>query len=443
MNWNNYWRELQRRNVIKSAVAYLVVAWVLLQVFSLLLPILNAPEWILKTITLILAIGLPIWIIISWIYDITPKGIEKTASESGTQLANQATNKRLNAFIIVSLSIAVIILTLNLSFFSTDSNKEYSIAIMPFKNIQVDENYSWLSPNFTQSVNSYLSKVKKLKVTDSYSSSKYNDDDKTNIEIGNALDVTYIVRASITQLQNKLSITVQLINTNSNKVEWSQQYNEIIEEDPLKLQQEVAQKIVAHLKVVLSPEDKNALKTLLTDNQEASIYFTEGKRIADKRTPKTMDSIITLSAQMFQKAIDLDPNFADAYAELAFVMRLMHEDHAIFKNSEKLEKINSLLQRSLEINPNTPRAYTTLGMMQMSIYEDLEKAKAFYEKALAIKPNDATTHHYYALYYRDKPDPDYSEELKHIKIAYRLNPFSAPINAIMVINLLRNEQITE
>ena len=93
--------ELKRRNVIKASLAYLVVAWILLQVATTLLDIVHSPEWVIQSFTGILIIGLPIWIIISWIYDITPQGIEKTAKDSGSELVTQATNKRLNVFIIV------------------------------------------------------------------------------------------------------------------------------------------------------------------------------------------------------------------------------------------------------------------------------------------------------------------------------------------------------
>jgi hypothetical protein len=97
---NKFLQELKRRNVIKSSLAYLVIAWVLLQVFQFLLPMLGAPEWILPTLTLIMAIGLPVWIIVSWIYEITPEGIEKTAKVSENELVTEITNKRLNIFII-------------------------------------------------------------------------------------------------------------------------------------------------------------------------------------------------------------------------------------------------------------------------------------------------------------------------------------------------------
>ena len=154
--------ELKRRNVIKATIAYLVVAWILQQVFTNLLPLFDAPDWILKTITLILIIGLPVWIVISWIYELTPQGIEKTTKDSESELVAQATNKRLNVFIIVGLAIAVIVLAIKPSFFSSDLDKEYSIAVIPFSNIKVDDGNEWLSAGFTTDINSYLSKISQL-----------------------------------------------------------------------------------------------------------------------------------------------------------------------------------------------------------------------------------------------------------------------------------------
>ncbi len=436
--------ELKRRNVIKSAVAYLVVAWILQQVFTNLLPLVDAPDWILKTITLILIIGLPVWIVISWIYELTPQGIEKTTKDSESDLVAQATNKRLNVFIISSLSIAVIVLALKLSnVFSSNPNKDYSIAVLPFDNIKVDQDKRWISQDFTQNVNSYLSKIKELIVIDSYSSSKYTDTDKTNADIGSVLNVSYILRGSVTQLNNKISIKVELIDVISNKVEWSASYDEEFEEDLLKLQQEVSLKIAAELEVALTQDDEKALDNLLTPNQEASRYFNEGIRIADNRTPKTEDSIMSMSAKWLQKAIDLDPNYADAYAELAFVLRLLKRDNAFFNNSDKRKTMDSLVKKALEIDSNTARAYTVLGAIEMDRNKDFTKAKEYYDKALAIKPNDATNLHYYALNYARKPEKDSQNALKYMTLAHKSNPFSFPITISVVINLLKFDKIVE
>ena len=115
MNFYKYISELKRRNVIKSGIAYLVVAWVLLQVFSILLPLFEAPLWVLRTITLLLAMGFPIWIVFSWIYEITPEGIKKTKQVKSEESELNKSGRKLNKLIIVFLSIAVVFLLVKLN----------------------------------------------------------------------------------------------------------------------------------------------------------------------------------------------------------------------------------------------------------------------------------------------------------------------------------------
>ena len=153
-------KELRRRNVIKATFAYLVVAWLILQVASVILPIVEAPDWILKAFVFILAVGLPIWIVISWIYDFTPQGIEKTPAIGEDEIITQLTNNRLNIFILVALVIAAIILALNVSVFSSKADR--TIAILPFENLISDEGNDWLSKGVTSDIRSYLSKIEDL-----------------------------------------------------------------------------------------------------------------------------------------------------------------------------------------------------------------------------------------------------------------------------------------
>ena len=278
-NVKKFIEELKRRNVIKSALAYLVVAWVLLQVFQMLLPMVDAPDWALKGITIIMAIGLPVWIIVSWAYDITPQGIEKTTKDSGSELVTQATNKRLNAFIIASLSIAVIVLTLKLTNVFEESNKQYAIAVLPFNNIQIDKGSELLSESFAYDVYSYISKMSKLQVSDFYSAMRYKNTDKTNAEIGKELNVTYLLRATVRQVDNNLSITIDLIDAKSNNKDWTKTYDEVFEENTLDIQQRVSQKIVQELRIKLTPQEEKTLERKPTENVEALYWFTKGREI--------------------------------------------------------------------------------------------------------------------------------------------------------------------
>ena len=440
-----FFNELKRRHVIKSAIAYLVVAWVILQVGSFLLDTFNSPDWVQQALTIFLIIGLPIWLVISWIYDFTPRGFEKTTDESESpedQLIAQVTTKRLNTFIIVSLSIAVVLLIIRPSFFSSDSDEEYLIAVLPFDNIKVDEDKEWLSQNFAQNINSYISKVQDLKVIDSYSARQIKESDKSNNEIAEELEVSHILRGGVTQLNDKISITIELIDVVSNTVDWSGSYNENLGEDYMGLQQDISKKIVAKLKVFLHPSDVEALDYVLTNSQEANIYFNEGVRIADKRGGLS-DSLLVASAKLFQKAIDLDPNYAEAYAEMAFVLRLVSDDNAVFENTSKIKTVDSLVQKALEIEPNSPRAYIVLGAVEFMWNKDYIKGKEYLDKALSLKPNDATTQHYTALFHSMKPESDHRKALEHITLAQKLNPFSQPINNTLIRESLEVGNIEE
>ena len=142
----NFFDELKRRNVIKATIAYIVVAWVLLQVFTSVLPNLGAPPWVLKTLMFLIVIGLPIWIIFSWVYEITPEGLKKTLEVSNEQSITEATNKRLNIIIIITLIIAIAVSFLNKPIPNTSSKTiadnelilDNSIAVIPFKNLSVN-----------------------------------------------------------------------------------------------------------------------------------------------------------------------------------------------------------------------------------------------------------------------------------------------------------------
>ena len=425
-------KELKRRNVIKATIAYLVVAWVLLQVAETVLPIVEAPEWILKGLVFFLAIGLPIWVVISWIYDITPQGIEKTSKGSEDQLISQITNKRLNIFILVGVVIAAIVLALNISIFS--SEKQNTIAILPFEDLISDQGNEWLSKGFTSEIHTYISKIKNLTVISKFAVNEALKDTtvKTINEIAKALGASYILKGEVRQMGNDMFITANLTNVNSNMDEWGGSYDESLD-DPFKIQQEVAKKIVQQLKITMSTEEAAALNISPTHNKDAYRLFLQGRAIADTRDHDNFD----LAIEYYNKAIASDPNYAVAYAELAHIKFLQNGAHI---NAE----IEALNEKALKINPNTARVYSTRAVAYTEMdNEHFEEAIENFEKALEINPNDDTAHHHLAYYYSLLPIPDVKKQLFHIRKAQKLNPVSSPINNVFLYALLNNDKVKE
>ncbi len=430
-----FFDELKRRNVIKASLAYLVVAWVLLQVVEFLLPMFEAPEWVLKGVTLLMAIGLPIWIVISWIYDIGPEGIEKTSKDSDNELKTELTNKRLNVFIIVGLSIAVVVLVLNQFVFSIDSDKEYSIAVLPFDNMSSDEDNEYFSDGVTEAILTNLSKIKSLTVISRTSTKRYKGTNKSIPEIAKELGVNYILEGSVGKDDDDIRITAQLISSEDEHV-WADNYDRKYD-DIFIIQTEVAQKIAQQLKIAINPDEEKALALAPTTSLKAYDLLLKARSFSDKNTQEDFNIAINL----FEQAIDLDPNFAEAYIEMAFCyqnnLSLNNNDH-----DRNLIKIRNLVDKALTLNPNLAKAHSLLGLKYFNNGER-EKAIEHYEKALRLNPNDAVAHAHMAIFYARDRMGDLSKSLYEIEQSAKLDPFSPLINYYKIIILLRNDKLVE
>jgi len=440
---NKFFEELKRRNVIKSTIAYLVVAWILLQVINQLLDTFNSPDWIKQTFTVALAIGLPVWIVISWIYQLTPQGVEKTTKESENELVTQATNKRLNAFIIVSLSIAVVVLSLNLFVFNSDTVKQYAIAVLPFESMDNYQDDNLFVDGMAMDIHTYLSKIKGLSVISDKTIKKYRGSDKTNPEIAKELGVDYLINGNVRKYGDEIKITAQLVDTDDIQV-WAEPYTRKFV-DVFKMQQEVSKEIAAQLKVELTPEEEEALDKYPTQNMEAYNLFLKGRALVLKRGKEDIEKAL----ELFQQAIELDPNYAEAYAEIGNCYYLMgtlehygYNSYTHILYNEALVKTKLYLEKAVKIKPNTFRVYAVRAEIA-SDNNFWNEAKENYEKALAINPNDATVHVQYAGYFQSNPNPDIENELKHVKIAQILEPFSKRINWILQRTFLLAGKIPE
>ncbi len=310
---SNFFEELKRRNVIKSAIAYLVVAWIVIQVAQAVLPTFGAPAWAIQLIIIILAIGLPIWLIISWIYDITPEGIEKTSNDPVKPGSKEIVNKRLNVFLLVSLSIAVLVMGLKLSNVFDSSEKQQSIAVLPFVNMSDDVEQEYFSDGISEEIINMLAKVPGLKViarTSSFSFKGMNQDVKL---IGEQLNVSHILEGSVRKSGNKLRITAQLINVTDGAHMYSEKFDRELE-DVFDIQDEISLKILDAIKMKLFAEKKEAVLKNYTENIEAYQLFLKGRYHYNKLTPDDF----TKAIEYYKAAIALDSEYAIAYAGLSY-----------------------------------------------------------------------------------------------------------------------------
>lgn len=427
-------QELKRRSVVKETIAYLVVAWLLLQVFDVVLPIWNAPNWILQVITITLALGLPLWIAFSWHYQFTSSGIKRTKN---LEIDSNSTkvNRILNATIIISLIAVISLIWINPSLVTAKSTNKPSIAVLPFTNLSDDQSNDWFSVGVTEDILTHLSKIKGLRVISRTSVMQYRNSQKSLPEIAKELNVNYVVEGSVRKQNNQVLITAQLLNIDDEHL-WADNYNEELT-DAFKIQQDVAQKIVSQLKVYVSPEEEDALKMTTTTNALAMELFAKGRNLADSRTPTALKQ----SLELYKEAVKIDSLFAEGYAEIANSYMLLYI-YGDLSKKESAENANDYIDKALKINPNISRPYTVRAMLIVRD-GDWNRAGSYFEKAIEINPNDATARHHYAIHLRDNPEPNPKEELVQITEANRLDPLSKPITKTLVDALIVNHRIEE
>ncbi len=431
---SKFYDELKRRNVIKAAIAYVVVAWVLLQVFSIVLPSVNAPEWVMKTIMLIMVIAFPVWVFIAWVYEVTPEGLKKTEKVSPDQSITHTTNKRLNILILIGLIAAIVITLLQpkSGYISSSDAVAYSIAVLPFENMSTDKDNEWFCDGMTEDILTYLSKIKGLKVISRTSTMRYKQTDKTIPEIAKELGVSYLLEGSVRRQNDEVLITAQLIKSNDEHI-WADKYNENLN-DVFKIQGEVSRKIVEQLKISLSPEEKKQLQSFPTSNLEAYQAFLKGRSYAERFNKE--DSKIAI--EFFEKAIELDPKYAEAYAELG----LMWGSFSGENSGENKEKGKAYIEKAYELNPNSSTVNSYYGIMLLKEDRASKDGKKYLEKALELNPNDARAQETMAMYYAfsESDDHDNAKAVEYVSKAVELEPFSIQSNGFKAFALIDNNE---
>ncbi|MBT8449627.1 MAG: hypothetical protein KJO69_08050, partial [Gammaproteobacteria bacterium] len=329
-------QELKRRNVFKETIAYLVVAWLLLQVVSTVLPIWNTPDWVLQIITLTMALGLPLWIIFSWHYQFTSSGIIKTKKLEGPTKSSKR-NRVLNSIIMVALLAIIALIWIRPSYITSVSADKLSIAVLPFTNMSDDQSNDWFSMGVTEDILTHLSKVRGLRVISRTSVMQFKNSEKSIPEIADELSVSYIVEGSVRKQNDQVLITAQLLKANDEHV-WADNYNENLS-DAFQIQKNVSQKIVNQLRIYISPQEQEALNKATTTSAMAMELFARGKTIADNRTGENIERSIDL----YKEAIKLDPFFADAYAEIANSYMLLNI-YGDLSGEDSYEKANLFIE---------------------------------------------------------------------------------------------------
>lgn len=355
MDFKKYLAELKRRNVFRSAITYLIIAWVIAQVSSIVLPVFNAPNYLMKTLIFALIIGFPISLVFAWVYELSPKGIKKIKNIESGQLG-------------VEQSVEV------------NSDFKKKLVVLPFQNLSSDDENNYFSDGLTEEIIMRLSGIKDLDVASRSTSMRYRDSELDIVSLGKALNACFFLQGTVRKIEDDLKISTELIDVKKDAQLWAEIYHGKME-DVFGIQEKVSKKIVKSLKLKLTPKEKKALSKKATLNSKAHDANLRAREYLFRYTK----SYLLLAVELFQKAIDLDPKYAAAYAGMAEACSLLYETHD--KKPKWIKKAEEASLKALLYDPTSSEAYSALGLVYYNKNLPGEALTAV-QKAIAFDPDN-------------------------------------------------------
>ena len=311
-----FFEEVKRRKVYRVAAAYIIAAGGIIQLASATFPAWELPNWALRLVILLVLVGFPIALILAWAFDITAQGIRATPDTAAPM-----TRRRRN---IIMLIVTGVIVSAIAGFFllpriSSARKIDKSIAVLPFENLSDEKENAYFADGIQDDVLTNLSKISDLRVISRTSVMQYRGRPTKLTEIGKALGVSNILEGSVRRSGNKVRVNVQLIDANTDEHVWADDYDGDVT-DVFAIQTYFAQKIANELRAKLSPSEKERMERKPTENGEAYRAFVKAHDLSCAMEDLTK---LKQSEQLYQRAIELDPNFALALARYAYARRLI------------------------------------------------------------------------------------------------------------------------
>ncbi len=385
----NFWQELKRRKVVRVITVYAAAAFVILELVDIITEPFGLPDWTMILVVVLLAVGLIITVIISWIYDIHPEGgIVKTESER--KVSEETAPPSSNSWKIASyISFAVIVGLIVLNVVPRSSNKEIlekSIAVLPFTYLSDEPDKQYLADGTMAEVLLNLSKIKELRVMSKTSVEQYRNTDKTVIEICGELNVAFLLEGSFLKNGDQVRLIVQLIQPGSEGHIWSKKYDRSWK-DIFSVQSEVAQLIAGELQAAITPDERKLIEKTPTLSLTAYDFYQRGKDeyvkvLYDKDNREALER----AEYLYYKALEYDSTFAQAYIGLADVYWAKHF-HESYLSEDFLDSVIILADIALSFDDKLAEGYTVRGYY-FEFTGNKAQAIEEYNRAIYFNPND-------------------------------------------------------
>jgi len=429
VNPNNFFAELKRRNVYKVAIAYAVVAWLLMQVASQIFPFFEIPNWAVRLVVLLLVIGFPVAVILAWAFELTPEGIKRTEDVDLSKSVRRKTGRKLDFFIIGVLLLVIAILVFqrlrpNVSP-AVSSSLEKSIAVLPFDNLSEEKANAYFADGMQDEILTKLASVGDLKVISRKSTAKYKSTPEDLKTVARELGVATVLEGSVQRAGDKVRVNVQLLDARVDAHLWAKSYDRDLQ-DVFAVESEVAQEIADTLRAKLSPSQSDALATAPTHDPEAYDLFLKGEYEQHQAESALNAELFDRAQTFYRQALARDPNFALAYARLAY-SELTRNWFIRNLTSAELAEVKSNIERALAIAPALADAHLALGLFYYWGHRDYDAGLRELDRALELQPSSSNSRNLRAAIYRRRGE--WKGSLAEFDRAAELDPRDSGIPA--------------
>lgn len=364
--------ELRRRNVIRMAVLYVVSTWLIMQVAEVVISLAQLPTWIGSTLLVVLAIGFPIALIFSWFYEITPEGLALEKDVPRHESITDVTGRRIDFIVIAVLCAAVTMLAVDKWWIGPPPDR--SIAVLAFENMSGDPDQDYFSDGISEELLNLLAKVPELKVISRSSSFSFKGKDLDIREIAKQLNVAHVLEGSVRKSGNRIRITAQLIETDSDTHLWSETFDRELG-DIFTIQDEIARNVVTKLRFTLVSTFPT---TNATQADTFSIYL-KAKHLSRKRNPEDLKE----AQLLLEQALRIDPTFAPAWNRLSYVYVDLAEN-ALIPRDRGYALARNADEKAILADPRFAASYAGLAWIALSYERDFAKAAQHLQRALEI-----------------------------------------------------------
>lgn len=398
----NLLSELRRRNILRIAAAYALSSWILIEAGSVLLPTFGASERFFQVYVVLVIAGFSAAVVFAWIFEWTPEGVKVDRPEARAASEAPPARHRLNYVIIALLAVALgVSLTLNLTDTAVDvpAAMSRSIAVLPFESRGGNPDDTTFADGIHDDLLTRLANIKALKVISRTSVMEYRDRTRNVRQIGEELGVDSVLEGSIQRSGDNVRVNLQLIDAGTDEHLWAHTYDRRLTlENIFAIQSEISEAVAAALETTLSPDEQLRVAAMPTQDLRAYRLYKEGRQNLYRRQLETL----RLARQQFAEAVALDPGYAEAHTGLAESVLLLWNNHQDVAEEEAIAVTEASVQRALELDPDLADAYAIRGLLKHKLWESDRTgseniaAEAAFNRAIELNPNHASAWMWFA-----------------------------------------------